>query len=100
MDIGAPGVGRMQLPGALSKDPLRPSQHEETPQGVTSATEHRGTGHFRAEAVKMSCYLTILPLLNSIASIFFTRPFMEKIKLFWLYFRGIYGLSGVIKAQQ
>lgn len=100
MDICAPGVGGMQLPGALSKDPLRPFQHEETPQGVTSATEHRGTGHFRAKAVKISCSLTTLPHLNSIAIIFFTRLFIEKIKLLWLDFRGIYGPSGVIKAQQ
>lgn len=83
---------------ALSKDPLRPSQHEETPQGAKSKGALQ---ELDSEVVKNSCYLSILPLfLHSIAIAFFTRLFMEKVKLFWLGFRGIYGLSGVIKAQQ
>lgn len=83
---------------ALSKDPLSPSQHKETPQGAKSKGALQ---ELDSEVVKNSCYLSILPLfLHSIAIAFFTRLFMEKVKLFWLGFRGIYGLSGVIKAQQ
>lgn len=44
--------------------------------------------------------MTFLPLWNCVAVISFIRPFIEKIKLFWLDFRCIYDLNGVIKPQQ